>query len=272
MSIDKMNQSLKNLLMFSLPADKTTDIKKNKTIMKLIQGILSCALAAGLMTFAAEQAQAQTGVVIGNTLYSPLKIKVAIGVYNGKGAIKKVRVTSKEVLKMFGYKHSDRLVIDTGSINNNNDIYVISKNGAMENLTAEGYLTANLDELLDSSSNGKYGSFKYASSGILSLYFYSNPKFYSIGSEFAPAISNSNINQAESQGASDYWFEISGVYNYGEKGSVVNHNKQTIGTKLNAAALSGVGHDVDLNDPLPTTVKGSAAAAGEGKIQLETIE
>jgi hypothetical protein len=233
--------------------------------MKLITGILGCALAAGLMTFAADKAQA--GVVIDNTLYSPLKIKVTFGYTDDKGVIKKMSITSKQVLKMFtppkgtDLPKNAKLAINTGD-EENDHIFVITKNSVLEDLTAEGILTADLNELLNSSSNGKNDQFKYKETGILSLYFYSNPQF---NEELI--VNNPNLNQSESEDSSDYWFEISGIYFYSERDSSAKSGKQSVSTSLkNSGVLSGDGYDVDLD--YITTVKGSASAKGNGKLAV----
>ena len=234
--------------------------------MKLKHGLLGCALATGLMIFAAENAQA--GIVIDNVLYSPLNIKVMVGVYNdSNGKITKVSITSKEVLKMLGYKGNVTLAINTGAVESN-DIYVISKDSVLENLTAEGILTADLNELLDYEDEGSNGQFKYNSSGILSLYFYSSPQFL-VEVEQPLIVSNPNLDQAASEEASDYWFEISGQYAYTERGSAILGGKQDLHTGLKIVGnMSGTGHDVDLNSPYTTTVKGTATATGEGKVAI----
>ena len=235
--------------------------------MKLIQGILSCALAVGLMAFATNQAQA--GVVIGNTLYSPLKIKLVIGTYNKNGRIKKVSITARDVLKMLGYHNNVQLAINTGSSNNNkDDVVVINKDSVLENLTAEGILTADVNELLDSSTSGNSGRSTYNSSGVLSLSFYSNPQF--IESAVVPrTVNNPNLDQGASEDASDYWFEISGLYSYTETRSAINGGKQNISTSLSAEVLSGVGHDVDLNAPYTVPVRGDVAAGGSGSVSVD---
>ena len=234
--------------------------------MKMTSAILGCALVAGLMTFAAGNVHA--GVVIGNTLYSPFKLKLTIGVYNSKDAIKKVSINSKEVLKMLGYSKNVDLAINTGNVQNN-DVYLINKDSVLEDLTTLGIMTVDVNELLDSTSNGNNGKFKYASSGIVSIYFYSNTQFFSESAVVPLIINNPNLDQAASEEASDYWFEISGLYSYSESGSAINGGKQKITTHLKSFGnLSGMGYDIDLNNPYPTTVKGTGSASGSGKLAV----
>ena len=248
--------------------------------MKQIKCILGCALAAGLMTFAPHQTQA--GVVIGNQLYSPLKIKLTVGSFKANGSITKVSITSKEVLKLAGFPKNAKLAIIEGMVNYNS-IFVISKDTVLENLTAQGILTANLSELLDYPVYGTNGQFKYKSSGVLSLNFYSNPQFV-IVPEALLFIGNPDIDQVASENASDYWFEVSGLYSYSENGSPIKNAKQAsitaleqpIGTRhisntLKATSLSGTGFDIDLDAPSPTTVRGSVSASGSGKVPAVSI-
>lgn len=235
----------------------------------MMNGIFGCALAAGLMTFAANQVQA--GVVINNTLYSPLNLKLTLGVYNSKGDIKKMSVTSKQILKLLGYSKQTQLAINTGSVENN-DVYIITKDSVIRNLTADGILTADVNELLDDSTNGNNGQFNYNSSGVLSLNFYSDPQFIENTEVRAEiTINPSSLDQGASEDASDYWFEISGLYSYSEKGSAISKDgDRNISTKLKAATLNGVGFDTDLDAPSPTTVKGSATVKGNGKVPAAT--
>ena len=235
--------------------------------MKLTTGILGCALVAGLMTFAADNAQA--GVMINNALYSPLSLKLTIGVYNSKGQIKKVSVTSKQILKTLDLPKGSQLAINTGNVENN-EVYVITKDSVVGDLTANGILTADLNELLDSGSKGD-SKFKYQSSGVLTLNFYSDPQFV-IAKSAAIAISNPDIDQAASEEASDYWFEISGQYAYSVNASVFdNHSQLKLSTNLKANELSGMGYDADLDSDYPTTVAGNVSAKGNGKVPAISI-
>ena len=267
MAIDKKADLLKYRSSFSTEAEKERSKTQQIKPMKMTNGILGCALVAGLMTFAAGNIQA--GVVIGNTLYSPLKLKLTIGVYNSKDAIKKVSINSKEVLKMLGYSKDVNLAINTGNVQNN-DVFLINKDSVLEDLTSLGIMTVDVNELLDSLSDGNNGKFKYASSGIVSIYFYSNPQFFIEGK--VPLIANNpDLDQVASEDASDYWFEISGLYSYTETGSAINGGKQKITNNLKSVGnLSGMGYDIDLNNPYPTTVKGPGSANGSGKLSVST--
>jgi hypothetical protein len=232
--------------------------------LKLIKSILGGALAAGLMTFASDQAQAS--VVINNTLYSPLKIKLTIAAYNNKGVVTMVSVTSKQILKVLGYTNNAQLAVNTGGPIEIYDICIISKVAVLEDLSAEYIMTARINELLYTDSGGNNDSYKYSGSGILSLNFYNNPQI-SLGFPFFPPILDPNW-RADSEAASDYWFEISGLYAYRTKLSAINGGKQNYSIGFNAKALSGLGYDVDLNAPNPTTVTGSASARGGYKIDV----
>lgn len=234
-------------------------------MFKLIRITLGCVLIAGLVVFSAGQAQA--GVVIDNTLYIPLNIKLVVGHTNKNGVVKKVSITSKDFLKFFGGSENDKLAIAVG--NANAEIVILNANSVL-NLSRQYPWTANFNELLNHSSEGKNGQVTYQSSGILSLNFYSNPQLVFLGGPALPPIINPIPDPALSKAASDYWFELSGLYSYREKGLAINGGRQHITASFKVGALSGTGYDVELGAPNPTTVTGRASASGSGKILIET--
>src|ERR1700722_18520694 len=96
--------------------------------MKLIKGILGCALAAGLTTLVTSQAQASGHVVIGDELYSPLNIKLVVSANDpDTGKIKQHSVNSKDALKDLGFTAKGEMFaiqIGDGGIG---DVFVITK-------------------------------------------------------------------------------------------------------------------------------------------------
>jgi hypothetical protein len=221
--------------------------------MKMTTGILGCALATGLMTFAADKAQA---AVINGELYVPVNIKLAVSYYGKNDKLSQYRVTSKDVLKQLGYGKGYQLASSFG-----NDVYLITKSTVVADLTSDGYVTMDLNDQLDNETGGKNGSYKYTESGILSLDVYNSPVF------------GEGLDKVASEEASSEWFEISGYYTYGEKGSASNNNNQgrNYSVKIKAKALSGLGHDSssDLDVPFTTTVTGSVTASGSGKVSIQ---
>jgi hypothetical protein len=228
---------------------------KRIKIVKPFKSILSCALAVGLV--ALTFAQANASVMIDNVVYSPLKIKLTFWIYNNKGAAKRIGINSKEILKLLGYAKDVQLAINTDVFNS--DIVIINKSSELEDLTAEGILTEEVNDQLDSSNEGKKSRFIHKSAGLISLVFYSNPIRGFIPGAFPP-VPNPNPDPVESEAASDFWFEISGFYFSIEKGSANTDGKQNISAILDATALSGIGYGRDLNTPNPTMLTGSASA------------
>src|SRR5258706_5512722 len=101
--------------------------------MKLITGILGCALAAGLMTFAADKAQA--GVVIDNTVYATFNLKISTQYQDGN-KLKKASLTSKQFLKDIGFNGNVKLAVNTDTY----DVWVINKDTLMANLSTNDTL------------------------------------------------------------------------------------------------------------------------------------
>jgi len=214
--------------------------------------ILIVALAAGLMAFAADKARA---LVVENELFSPLNIKLSVSYYDAKGNIKQVRITSKDVLKEMGAPSGTTLAVEFDS----GDVFIITKTTVEDNLTAEGIVTANLSDTLDSEIDKDNGAYKYSEVGILELDVYDNPQF------------DEGLDKPASEEASDEWFEITGYYNYNESGSAIdNSGNQKFSSKLKAKSLSGFGHDsaLDLDIPSTTVLTGSVTESGSGKLDV----
>jgi hypothetical protein len=242
--------------------------------MKLIQGILGCALVAGLVALAADKAQA--GVVIGNSLYAPLSIKLSVRYYDKNDKIKQYRVTSKDVIKTLGLPKGDQLAVEhTGSDSSSGDVWVINKTTLVSDVTASGYLSLTTSDTLDNDVEKASGSYKYAEAGILELDVYDTPIFG--GMVMTGGVVNASVaeglDQAASREASGQWFEITGFYSYKEKGSAIDKKgNETISSSLKAGALSGTGADAASKKdvPTPTALTGSASAKGKGKVNAGT--
>ena len=202
--------------------------------MKMITGILGCALAAGLMTFAADKAEA--GVNIGNELYSPLKIKVTAQYQDSNGKLKTMSVTGKDVLSELGYNNNVQLAEAAyGSY----DIWIINKDTLIRNLSTNDVLTLGTDYYTYSYS-GKENE-KYTESGLASVDFNSDMSY-------------------------DY-FTISGPYTYSSKYGKTNKNGEyNFSENLNAKSLSGYGYFADLSES-SVVVTGSTSYSGSDKFQ-----
>ena len=213
--------------------------------MKTINGILGCALVAGLMTFAPSQSQA--GVVGDDgVLYSPISLKLTISKLNNNDKISTQTVTSKEVLKELGYNSDVVLAIslDTG------DIVIINKKGGsvIRDLTDEGVMSVDINEFLNDFKSSDKGSSTYNSSGLVDITFNNSP-----------AVSLAVATSSDS-------FDVSGAYTGTIKTSNISKDgDQNVSTKAQAKALSGQGNFSELY-PDDTVVTGSATVKGSGKI------
>jgi hypothetical protein len=221
--------------------------------MKITAGILGCALAAGLMAFATDKAQA---VVIGNELYIPLNIKLSVSYYDANGNIKQARVTSKDVLKQVGAPKDTILAFDFSSPW---DVFLVNKTTVLTDLTDSGYVTMFWSDTLDNQINKGNGSYKYSEAGILEIDVYSDPVF------------TEGLDKAASEENSSEWFEISGFYTYNGTGSAIDNNgNQKFSANYKAKALSGYGHDsvMDLDIPSTTVLTGKASGSASGKLSV----
>ena len=214
--------------------------------MKMTTGILGCALVAGLMTFAADKAQA--GVVIGNTLYSPLKLKITVQ-YIKNGKVAKASVTAKQILKDLGWSDARQLAVsrDTG------DVWVLNKKALVTDISSypNDYLFVNLN-WYDYGYTGKNDN-TYNESGVAYVNFYDD------GYE---------ANYKESSN----WFEISGAYTYKDVDGPVKNGSYQDNESMKANALSGDGYfsNVDF-DYGSVPVTGSASYNGNGKLAVSSL-
>jgi hypothetical protein len=217
--------------------------------MKLVQGVLGCALAAGLMTFAADNSQA---AVIENTIFAPINIKLTVYYVASNGKIKAATLISKDVLKLLNYPKGDQLALATsdGADFDNGDVCIINKDTLVDDLTADGYMVANLNSLVDSNSSKDNGSFRDSSAGSFAFDFYSDA-----GDDLDDGLD------------SDYWFELTGAYTSKASGSAIRSGKQSVSVSFSGKA-DGQGFDVDLDDSGDLPIIGSSWASGSGKVTV----
>ena len=197
--------------------------------MKMTTGILGCALVAGLMTFAADKAQA--GVVIGNDLYSPLKLK-GTAQYESGGKIKKMSFTSKDVLKELGDTAKDHRLAVQSDIG---DVWIITKDSLVRDLSTNDVpvLALYTSSVVRSEKDNKEKEI-----GILEVAFNSDMSLTS--------------------------FDIFGVYNYAQNTGKTTKGTYSYSEKLKANGLVGSGTFPGLGESIPTT--GSASYSGSGKL------
>jgi hypothetical protein len=205
--------------------------------MKMNKAVLGCALAAGLMAFASDKAQA---VVIGNDLFVPANVKLTVSYVSGT-SIKTVKVTSKQILAYLNYPKGTQLATWDG------DIYAINKTTVLADLTTDGNVFINLQRLSWDEVNKANGAYKYTEVGQETLSFYSD------GFVDFPADNT-------------YYFSVNGQYSLKQSSSAISSaGKYTFSQKFSAKALSGSGYDFDVTDIL-LPVSGSATANGSGKL------
>jgi hypothetical protein len=203
--------------------------------MKLIKGILGCALAAGLTTFASTQAQA---AVINNQLYVPFNLKLQVTYQNGD-KISKKSITSKTVLSEAGFSGKVTLAAGPGTINDF-DVYVIKNAGKNSTVLADLSTNDVFDVVTDEFASSEKGNTE-TSSGTVDVSFDSNFQ--------------------------DDFFEASGIYSAKQTDGKVNNNGQaTEKQQFNVMSLSGSGFFIEVDTD--ATVTGSASGSSSGKIQV----
>ena len=214
--------------------------------MKLMTRILGCALAAGLMTFAAVPTQA---AVIGGTLYSPLQLKLTAQYVDANGKFAKVRITAKDVLTGF---LNDTNKGDLLAVSSSGDVWIINQDTLVKNISRapNDYLFIDYGAFV-SSTSGKDGG-KYSEIGVTYVNFYD-------GGYAAAGTESAN------------WFETSGGYTYSETtGKTDKHGSFKFSQDYRAKALGGVGFFTGLSGD-NMLVTGSAAYKGSGKLTIAQV-
>ncbi len=214
--------------------------------MKLIQGVLGCALAAGLMAFATDKAQAND--VIDGTLYLPLNLKGSV-TFTINSKSKKATLTDKVITEdVLELPKDTKLMVsdDTG------DVWAFNKENEPEDLTSEGVLTIT-DNQTGSSSKGTV----VTHTGTTEIDFYDNPQF-----------DGPDLDKGASETNSSNWFEITG--NYTLKHSEGTENSKgliKISDSFSATGLSGDAFFGEAEDSIVPLIKGSVTAKGSGSVE-----
>jgi len=209
--------------------------------MKLTTGILGCALVAGLMAFAPNNVQAAASatsgnIVINNTLYAPLTIKLTGSFVDSKGKISKKSVTSKEILKDLGYNND---VVLTVRQTDYHCVSVNKKSGAIvEDLSVSNKLTLSPNEVLSTTTtNGNKGAYTDTSAGTLVISF------------------NAGGDSFTANGAYDGSLKV---------GAPKKDNTKNVNAKADAKNISGTG----VISEADVVVTGSASVKGNGDLTL----
>jgi hypothetical protein len=217
--------------------------------MKLNKLIMGCALATGLMTFATVQSQA--GIVIGNSVYAPLSLKMTYNYIDSNGKTKKMSGTNKDILNYWEYTKANgfpkaQLAINTDT----GDVWVIYKDGdsyvTWYNETEGEYLWANTTTY-DSYWSGYTGDnieSKGNETGLVNVQYYSDGWWTD----------------------SYYTFDADGTYT--SKWSQSDYNSDYIykyKTSFKTSNLSGSGYNWDIDQTCDVT--GKASASGNGKVE-----
>ena len=202
--------------------------------------IVMSALAAGLVAFAADKVQAG-GIVIENTLFVPMTVKLTVSYMDGI-KVKTAKVTSKEILAQFDAPKGATLAVGP-----DNDVFIVTKTEVGPNLSEEGNLFINLNRLDSGEVDGTNGQFKYAEVGLGELKF----------------LSDGDPDLIDNQ----YSFDVTGQYTENEQRSATdNSGNFKMSIKFSSKAFSGPGYDHDVTDSeLPVT--GSLKGNGSGKLQ-----
>jgi len=204
--------------------------------------IVMSALAAGLVAFAADKVQAG-GIVIENTLFVPMTVKLTVSYMDGI-KVKTAKITSKEILANADAPKGATLAVGPG-----NDVFVVTKTDVITDLSDSdvNVLYLNLTELDFGEVDGTNGEFKSGEVGLGTLTFLSD------------GIDGLNNNT--------YSFSVTGQYTENEKHSAFdNSGNYKMSVKFSSKAFSGPGYDFDVTaGELPVT--GSLKGNGSGKLQ-----
>ena len=215
--------------------------------MKFTHGILSCALASGLVGFAAQKAQASNDV-INNVLYAPVNLKIS-ATFDVNGKTKKATLTSKVLLtEILDFSKGDQLAVSA----NTGDVWVIDKNGLVEDLTAEGIATVNTHQ-----TGGTVKGDTETETGSTEIDFYDDPQFGING-----------LDKSASEDASGNWFEITGTYTLKQSEGKDNSKgffKES--DDFSSKDLTGTGFFDEAESSTVPITKSSVSAKGSGSIE-----
>jgi hypothetical protein len=224
--------------------------------MKLINGILGCALIAGLTAHAASN---QNGTVIGNTVYTPLNIKLQAQFTNSKGNVREASLTSKDLINLLGFPKDAQLATDYDGFGDAADVVVIENGAILEDLTTDNIFSIDFNALVPKVDKGGInGPFTESEKGLLSLNF-----------DFTNNIQAGIVAHGSAQvpPGDEFFFEATGVYTWSDAGAAIKNGGQKITTKLNGFNLVGDGFEDD--NVTPTIKDGSASGNGGGTVTIE---
>jgi hypothetical protein len=213
--------------------------------MKLIQCIMGCALAAGLMTVAASQVQAASGIVVDNALYIPLKFSITASAEVG-GKIHKVQVTEAQIISALNLPAKTTLVWDFAS----GDVWAMDTTTKTlnEDLTADGFLTlSNGDTITTTKGN------THTYTGTVSVEVYSNPVF--VADVLDPEASASN---------SSSWIELSGDVKGSLTEGAIKNGFERLSVSYTAKGITGNVHF----EGETVSATGSVSGSGSGSLQV----
>jgi hypothetical protein len=215
--------------------------------MKLNQ-ILMCAVAAGAMVFATDQAQAANKLVIGGSLYVPITVKGTFTYVDSKDKIAKKTVTSKQIISQLGYAKGTMLTIGP-----DNYVYAINNGVVLTNLSLGGYFYVRMSDTLDTSTGG-FPTTKgtYSEVGVVTLDFASDADL---------AFLDDN----------NFAFNLTGTYTYNETDSAVVSTLYKESSKFSSKNLGGLSYvdvvdGITVDEFMPVSGSASGSASGSGVI------
>jgi hypothetical protein len=214
--------------------------------MKLTQGILGCALAAGLMAFASGQAQAND--VIDNALYLPLNLKASV-TFTINNKPKKVSLSNKIlIVDILELPKDTKLMVsdDTG------DVWAFSKENAPEDLTADGVLTITNTQI----GSGTVKGIAETDTGTTEIDFYDEPQF------------DTGLDKVASEDNSDNWFEITGTYTLTHSEAAPKKGLSKVSDSFSAKGLTGSGFFDEVDAEIVPLTNGSVSAKGSGSLEV----
>ena len=223
--------------------------------MKLIHGIVGCALAAGLtaITLPAEAANA-------SIIYTKLNLNLMVQYNDSKGTIHEATITSKDLLKLLGFPKKDELVTDYDGFGDPAGVFVLDKGVIVADLTSAGVLSIDFSKVVNKRQDeGKNGSFIQSEKGDISL------SFDFSGSSTQAFVVPKGTSEAP---PSVFSFDCSGVYTWEAIGSGVKKGEQKIATALTAHSFVGNGFDSNLAPTTPA-IQSNAKTPGNGDFVIK---
>jgi hypothetical protein len=217
------------------------------------KNILACAVGAGLLTFASGQAQA---IVIDNELVIPLNAQLIIK-YSVNGKAKRASITSKSLVTAIGEDFNenlsgDQIVFYYGD----GDYHLMDKHNTLgEDLTEDGVIIAEYNQLSTSSNDGNNGKFKDVETGTVDFEFYSD------------GVTPADV--ADDEGTLDdntlEFADTSVPYTFTETGGAFKNNNAQQVTITEKDSIGATGHDFDVVDLDDQIIFGMMTQNGSGK-------